>query len=108
MKRTPIAGTHKIIYLDKSPIHGIGIFTDEHIDAGTVIGIAHIKLGDKNYHVTPIGRMHNHQINPTCINILRGNKRYLVAMRDLAPGTELTTNYRLQPDLEQPKKEWLF
>jgi hypothetical protein len=31
------------------------------------------------------------------------NKRYLVTSRDIKKGEELTTNYKLQPDLEQPE-----
>jgi hypothetical protein len=84
----------------KSNIQGKGLFIDEPIKKGQIIGIAHI-----NNQATPkVGKYHNHsEDNPTAVNVSQGNKRYLVAARDLPAGTEITTNYRLQPDLEQPE-----
>ena len=52
--------------------------------------------------------MHNHSRNPNCHNVLIGNKRHLVASRDINQGEELTTDYTLQPDLEQPQEDWMI
>ena len=53
-----------------------------------------------------MGKLHNHSDNPNCHNELIGNKRFLVASRNIDRDEELTTNYRLQPDLEQPQDSW--
>ena len=90
----------KQLSVKKSNIQGNGLFINEPIRKGDVIGLAHI-----NNQATPIvGKNHNHsENNPTAVNISQGNKRYLVAAKDLPAGTEITTNYRLQPELEQPE-----
>ncbi|NBU05566.1 MAG: hypothetical protein EBT39_04370, partial [Sphingobacteriia bacterium] len=67
---------------------------------GEVIGLAHVD----DQPASEIGRNHNHnEKNPTANNIKNGNKRYLIASKNLKPGEEITTNYRLQPELEQPE-----
>lgn len=90
----------KRLSVRKSNIQGKGLFIDQPIKKGEIIGLAHV-----NNQATPVvGKYHNHsEDNPTAINISKGNKRYLVAARNLPAGTEITTNYRLQPDLEQPE-----
>jgi hypothetical protein len=90
----------KQLSVKKSNIQGNGLFINEPIRKGDIIGLAHI-----NNQATPIvGKNHNHsENNPTAVNISQGNKRYLVASKDLPAGTEITTNYRLQPELEQPE-----
>jgi len=90
----------KRLSVKKSNIQGRGLFINEPIKKGEVIGLAHV-----NNQATPmVGKYHNHsEDNPTAVNISQGNKRYLVAARDLPAGTEITTNYRLQPELEQPE-----
>jgi hypothetical protein len=88
------------VVVKKSNIQGNGLFINEPIRKGDIIGLAHI-----NNQPTPIvGKNHNHsENNPTAVTISQGNKRYLVAAKDLPAGTEITTNYRLQPELEQPE-----
>jgi hypothetical protein len=79
---------------------GKGLFTNAFFKKGEVIGLAHVD----NQPASEIGRNHNHnEKNPTANNIKNGNKRYLIASRNLKPGEEITTNYRLQPELEQPE-----
>lgn len=94
-------------YIDKSQIDGEGVFAKENLRKGETIGLLHVvnKLGEK-YHYTELGRKHNHSKNPTCHNVFVDNKRFLVASKDLRKGEELTTDYTLQPDLEQPKEGW--
>ena len=90
----------KKLNVKKSNIHGKGLFTEQPLKKGELIGLAHV-----NNQPTPIvGNFHNHsENNATALNIRRGNQRYLVAAKDLEPGTEITTNYRLQPELGQPE-----
>lgn len=99
----------KKYYIDDSEIKGAGkgVFAKTNIKKGERIGLLHtIKKMGVNYDFTELGKMHNHSGKPTCHNEKVGNKRYLVASKDLKKGEELTTNYRLQPDLEQPKEGW--
>ena len=89
---------------------GKGLFTKDFFKKGEVIGLAHVD----DQPASEIGRNHNHnEKNPTANNIKNGNKRYLIASRNLKPGEEITTNYRLQPELEQPedfkkKERWKY
>ena len=79
---------------------GKGLFTKAAYKKGEVIGLAHVN----DQPTTEIGRNHNHnEENPTAYNEKINNKRYLYASRDLKPNEEITTNYRLQPELEQPE-----
>ena len=79
---------------------GKGLFTKDFFKKGEVIGLAHVN----GQPTKEVGSNHNHnEKNPTANNIKNGNKRYLIASRNLKPGEEITTNYRLQPELEQPE-----
>ena len=79
---------------------GKGLFTKAPFKKGEVIGLAHVD--DQPY--SEIGHNHNHnEENPTAFSKKINNKRYIFALRDLKPGEEITTNYRLQPELEQPE-----
>jgi hypothetical protein len=79
---------------------GKGLFTNAPFKKGEVIGLAHVD--DQPY--LEIGHNHNHdEKNPTAFSKKIDNKRYIFASRDLNTGEEITTNYRLQPELEQPE-----
>jgi predicted Zn-ribbon and HTH transcriptional regulator len=79
---------------------GKGLFTNAFFKKGEVIGLAHVN----GQPTKEVGSNHNHnEKNPTANNIKKGNKRYLIASKNLKPGEEITTNYRLQPELEQPE-----
>lgn len=85
----------------KSTITGAnkGLFSNNPIPQGGFIGLAH----ENNQPVGTLGRMHNHSENPNMQSVKVGNQRYVYATKDIQPGEELTTNYRLQPELEQPE-----
>jgi len=91
----------KNYYIAPSRIHGKGLFTNKSFSKGELIGLAHV-----NDQPTPeIGMFHNHDENtPTAISIKKGNQRYLIAGGDINAGTEITTNYRMQPELGQPEE----
>lgn len=76
------------------------------LPAGTVIDVCHVYDGWE-WHCTPLGVFHNHSRTPNARNVRVGGKRYLVTARDVQPGEEITVDYRLQPDLEQPRASWL-
>ena len=91
-----------------SKIEGKGVFATKKLKKGDVVGLLHniIELGNK-YDFTELGKMHNHSDDPNCHNeLVNGKQRFLVASRDIDEGEELTTDYRLQPDLEQPSERW--
>ena len=92
--------------ISESPIHGSGIFTRDFIPAHTNLGPAQIKRTGGGYDITTLGKYHNHSSNPTCYNKLLGNTRHLFSQYDLAPDDEITVNYSLQPNLEQPQPDW--
>jgi len=96
----------KKYYVDQSELGGKGVFAKKDLKKGETIGLLHtINKLFVDYDFTELGRMHNHKDEPNCHNEKIGNQRFLVASRDIDEGEELTTDYRLQPDLEQPQ-DW--
>lgn len=88
------------IYQAPSNIEGQGMFAGKPFKKGDFIGLAH----SNGQPASQLGRMHNHNENsPTMISKKSGNDRFVFAAKDLQPGDELTTNYRMQPELEQPE-----
>lgn len=102
-----VSDTNVDLRLKASEIHGKGIFAGEKIAKGADLGTSHIRKNGM-WTIPDLGRWHNHSDNPSCHNTLNGSMkdktytRNLVASRDIEPGEEITVNYRLQPDLEQP------
>lgn len=108
-------------FIDKSFIHGIGLFTDEHIKKGQIIAklnhlditIAAAKVPPEHkehfdfyfslhggYYQTYIDNMRfmNHAENPNCIDKQDGA---MVAIKDIKKGEELTCDYSLICELWQ-------
>ena len=95
---------NKKYYTGKSKIQGKGAFAKQSLKPGDFIGKVHtINQPYVDYDFTDLGRNHNHSENPNVQNVLVGNERHLVATKPIKKGQELTSNYRLQPDLEQPE-----
>jgi|6_EtaG_2_1085325.scaffolds.fasta_scaffold44638_2 hypothetical protein len=92
--------------IKESPISGVGVFVTEDVPAHANLGPAQIKQWAGGYHVTDLGKHHNHSYEPTCYNKLMGNTRYLHTHEDLRAGDEVTIDYTFQPDLEQPEPWW--
>ena len=89
------------IFQAPSDIEGDGMFAGRSFKQGELIGLAH-KGGQP---VTQLGKMHNHnEESPTMISKKIGDQRFVYALKDLKEGEELTTNYRMQPELEQPEQ----
>jgi uncharacterized membrane protein (UPF0127 family) len=89
----------RAIEIKPSKIQGDGAFIKENINKGTVIGLAH----RNNQPSTELGQYHNHSENPNSENVKIGDNRYLVSLRPMKKGEEITVNYRNQPELEQPE-----
>ena len=91
--------TNNVLYIiGDSNIHGKGAFASQYLKGGQTIGLVH----HNDQPASELGKLHNHSEQPNCISIKEGSKRYLVAGGDIQPGEELTTDYRMQPELEQP------
>ena len=92
-------------YIDNSDIHGKGAFASKNYAIGDNVGKLHkiLKLGEE-YKWTELGRMYNHSEEPNTKNVLEGDTRYMVALKPIKMGEELTSDYRLQPDMEQPEQ----
>ena len=93
------------VYHGKSNIHGIGVFINEDIEKGQIIGVSHA-FYDKVWYMTTHG-YYNHSKNPNCIIETKDNINLIIANRDIKKGEELTADYTKQPDLEQPGKDWV-
>ncbi len=94
------------LVVKKSPIAGDGVFANKEISAGSCLGVSHVKKEGGKYDITDLGHMHNHSYEPNCENVMSNGTRRLYALRDIAPGEEITVDYTLQPDLEQPQPNW--
>jgi hypothetical protein len=92
---------HDHVIVKPSKIEGAdkGLFSNQGFRKDQLIGLAH-RDGQPVGH---IGNMHNHSDEPNMYSIKKGNERYVYAKRDIQPGEELTTDYRQQPELEQPE-----
>ena len=95
----------EIWYIAPSRIQGLGIFMRVPIRQGSLIGLAHWRAGGR-WQTTQLGRFHNHSVSPNALSVNVGDQRYLVAAVDLFAGDEITVDYRLQPELEQPQVGW--
>lgn len=93
---------HKDVYVDESPIHGKGLFAASPIRAGALIGringIPTKRDGryvlwiseDQGVRVRCHLRFINHSRRPSAIYY---DTLEVVALRDIAPGEEITHNY---------------
>ena len=89
----------KAYKIGESKIHGKGLIAIKDLVAGDLIGLSHV-----NNEATPeVGKFHNHSDDANTVNVEVENERYLVVEKPIKKGEEITVNYRLQPDLEQPE-----
>tara|TARA_R110000744_G_scaffold105366_3_gene201344 strand:+ start:1154 stop:1852 length:699 start_codon:yes stop_codon:yes gene_type:complete len=91
-------------YVDKSHIQGNGVFAKTDYPENYTIGKLHDFIGGKAKpnSWTELARKHNHSNTPNCKNTLNNGSRHLTTIKPVNKGEELTTDYTLQPDLEQP------
>ena len=87
------------ITVGPSNIEGTGLLTTKQIKADVVLGIVHIanKNFPHGYIRTALGAFYNHSDNPNCIT-KNGYwhqipVKYLVTLRDIEAGEELTAKY---------------
>jgi len=94
------------IYIEKSVIHGRGLFTAEDLKEGDIIGVSHVVYSKVWYQVVPIGLFYNHLSEPNCMVKTEDGINLLIAKIDIYKNEELTVDYTKQLYLEQPG-DWI-
>ena len=90
--------------IDKSKIHGLGVFANEPIPKGTDVGITHIGIGAVNGKlicgdITEIGSFQNHSYKPNCINKVIDGNIHMVSIQDIGIGEELVIDFSKNEDI---------
>ena len=87
----------KCLTIQKSTIHGLGIFAIEPIPSDTNLGISHVHHIDyeDDYIRTPLGGFINHSNTPNCDIYNDIGDLYLKTIKDIKKGEELTLKYTL-------------
>lgn len=89
------------LYVSKSDIEGEGLFNKINIPVGKIIcQLADLYEVDSTENwINEWGHKINHSDNPTAKPIIIGNKCFLQSIKDIHSGEEITTNYKLIPDI---------
>tara|TARA_R110000782_G_scaffold21319_4_gene57418 strand:+ start:3689 stop:3991 length:303 start_codon:yes stop_codon:yes gene_type:complete len=82
------------VTIDRSDIHGLGLWAVEEIKEGTEIGMSHFYWGD-TLQRTPLGGFYNHSDDPNIVKVRRDSRMFICALREIKPGEELTCSYTL-------------
>jgi len=91
----------------KSSIHGLGAFSKRDFKKGEFINKHIIRLSNGDLQVTKFGRKLNHSTNPNAISKKGSDGCYRVyALKDINSGDEITLDYTVNKNLEQPNKNW--
>lgn len=89
------------ITIKHSAIEGLGLFTEMDIESGTILGVAHIANVNfaHGYIRTGLGAFYNHSDDPNCESVggywQHMKAKYLVAIKPIKAGEELTAKYTL-------------
>jgi SET domain-containing protein len=64
--------------------------------------------GDKKerYHTTKFGSYINHSYTPNAVTKKEGDKYITYAYDNIESGDEITVDYKVNPELEQPDSSW--
>lgn len=84
-----------LLFIDKSKIHGKGLFTENLIPQGTeilIVGDMKRFLSGQKW-ITKLGSTINHKRAGNCAVVKKGDLFILVANRNIYPKEELTVNY---------------
>lgn len=86
------------LIIKDSKIDGQGLFTDKNITAETVLGMSHIKAPTGSFENdvirTPLGGFINHSNEPNSELVETDAAFYLVTLKDLKIGDEITVKYQ--------------
>lgn len=81
-------------YINKSKIHGNGVFSNKNIKKNTIIGL----VIDYYFNLIPfrtnkLGLYLNHYNKYNCKLIYKDSRYYLIAIKNIKKNTELTIDY---------------
>lgn len=86
----------KNVTIKRSPIHGLGLFAEDKIPKGELLGMVHYPTVDENDYIrTPLGGFGNHSDNPNCEKVVspQDGSWWIRAIRDIDPDEEITWTY---------------
>jgi len=91
----------KNLTIKKSSVDGLGVFATESIKKLSVLGVSHVKdsKAENGYWRTSLGGFINHSTNPNCKKSKNKftNNLYLMTIKNIKKGEELTVYYTLYP-----------
>lgn len=76
-----------------SKIEGLGLFAKEDISENITLGMSHILSSNGSLTRTPLGGFYNHSNKPNCIKKKVFTTHYLVSLREIKAGEEITVEY---------------
>tara|TARA_Y100000310_G_scaffold56261_1_gene51686 strand:- start:471 stop:770 length:300 start_codon:yes stop_codon:yes gene_type:complete len=92
----------------ESAIQGNGVFAVEPLPAGQKLFETHSGLPDEREWANLVPNcLYNHSYTPNCKSVTGEKFKYLVTLRNIEAGEELTSDYTKDPDLEQPQDDWV-
>lgn len=78
--------------IKKSEIDGLGLFATQDIEKGSNLGLSHFYWGTTLMR-TPLGGFYNHSDDPNVIKEKTDSRLFLVTLRDIKAGEEITCSY---------------
>jgi hypothetical protein len=91
---------HQLLKIEKSPIHGLGLFTEQDLKKGQIVcEIGNIsEMDGSDRWMTRISRFVNHNSYPNSRVRIDGDRCYIESVSDISSGEEITTDYRKIPE----------
>ena len=90
--------------IGNSSIDGKGVIATKELNPGDKINIAIFK--NIIYHGTKFGSHLNHSYTPNSVTKDEGDRYVTYCEKKINPGDEITVDYTLNPELEQPDPSW--
>ncbi len=91
------------IYIEKSPIHGVGLFINKDYKPNDFLYKAITPTKEITYH----GSLINHSYKPNTYLLENKNGWFIMALKDIKKGSELTVNYTHTPSfIKKPDPSW--
>ena len=91
----------------ESVVEGNGLFATDFIPCGTELGLSHIEI-DTEIIRTPIGGFYNHSWTPNAEKVQKGNRWYLVAIKDINVDEEVLVTYTFHKLAKKVKEQMVM